>query len=80
MHRFEDLILRNTLFTLNALKDINEKIIDALQISGSTILIKNLQMIQLQKAIFAVGMFSIFDAELQNQLSCKNGFAAAKKY
>ena len=78
MHRFEDLIYRSTSFTLGALEESNSKIIEALQTSGSTILVKNLQMIQLQKAIFAVGMFSMFDATLQNQLSCKNGFEGAK--
>ena len=36
-------------------------------------------MIQLQKAIFAVGMFSIFEANLQEGLSCTNGFDEAKK-
>ncbi len=36
-------------------------------------------MIQLQKAIFAIGMFSLFDSILQNQLSCRNGFEGAKK-
>ena len=79
MHRFEDLVYRSTSFTLNALDETNSKIIEALQTSGSTNLVKNLQMIQLQKAIFATGMFSIFEAVLQDQLSCKNGFEGAKK-
>jgi hypothetical protein len=79
MHRFKDLIYRSTAFTLGALEETNSKIIEALQTSGSTILVKNLQMIQLQKAIFAIGMFSMFDAILQDQLSCRNGFEGAKK-
>ena len=79
MHNFEDLIYRSTSFTLSSLEETNSKIIEALQTSGSTILVKNLQMIQLQKAIFAIGMFSMFDAILQDQLSCKNGFEGAKK-
>ena len=78
MHRFEDLIYRSTSFTLGALEEPNSKIIEELQTSGSTILVKNLQMIQLQKAIFAIGMFSMFDAILQEQLSCRNGFEGAK--
>ena len=78
MHSFEDLIYGSTSFTLGALEETNSKIIEALQTSGSTILVKNLQMIQLQKAIFAVGMFSMFDATLQDQLSCRNGFEGAK--
>lgn len=36
-------------------------------------------MIQLQKTILAVGMFSIFEANLQNNLACINGFKEAKK-
>lgn len=78
MHRFEDLISRSTTFTLGILEDTNSKIIEALQTSGSTILVKNLQMIQLQKAILAIGMFSMFDAILQDRLSCRNGFKSAK--
>ena len=74
MHRFEELIYRSTSFTLEVLEETNSKIIDALQTSGSTILVKNLQMIQFQKVIFAIGMFSMFDAIVQNELNCKNGF------
>lgn len=36
-------------------------------------------MVQLQKVILAVGMFSIFDSELQIALSCKNGFKKARE-
>ena len=79
MHSFEDLIYRSTSFTLSSLEETNSKIIEALQTSGATNLVKNLQMIQLQKAIFAIGMFSMFDAILQDKLSCKNGFEEAKK-
>ncbi len=31
-------------------------------------------MVQIQKVISAVGMFSIFEAKLQNVLNCRNGF------
>lgn len=34
-------------------------------------------MLRLQKAVMAVGMFSIFEAILQDRLDCKNGFAEA---
>jgi hypothetical protein len=79
MHSFEDLIYRSTSFTLSTLKDSNSKILEVLQTSGSTVHVKNLQMIQLQKAIFAIGMFSMFDAILQDELTCRNGFEGAKK-
>ena len=78
MHAFEDLIYRSTSFTLATLEEANSKIIEAFQASGSTIHVKNLQMIQLQKKIFAIGMFSMFDAILQDQLQCRNGFEKAK--
>jgi hypothetical protein len=63
---------------LRALEETNSKIIRALQKTRSIILAKNLQMIQLQKTIFPIGMFSIFDAILQDQLSYSNGFESAK--
>jgi hypothetical protein len=79
MHRFDDLISRSTSFTLSALNDANKRINKKIGKTGSTILVKNLQMIQLQKVISAVGMFSIFDAELQGELRCENGFHGAKE-
>lgn len=42
-------------------------------------LVKSLQMVQLQKAISAVGMFSIFEATLQDGLGCQKGFQEAEK-
>ena len=79
MYNFEDLVYRSTAFTLNALEQVNSKVIESLTTSASTIAVKNLQMIQLQKAILAVGMFSIFDSILQKELSCTNGFKEARK-
>jgi hypothetical protein len=79
MHSFTELVDRCTTFTLNALGDANVRTVEALQVSGATTLVKTLQMIQLQKAIFAVGMFSMFEATLQECLKCKNGFLQAKK-
>ena len=79
MHDFDDLIYRSTAFTLNALKEVKSKVIDELQTNGSTIVVKNLQMIQLQKAIIAIGMFSLFDSILQKGLARSNGFEKAKK-
>ena len=74
MHSFAQLIDSCTAFTLNALARTNEKVIDELQTSAATTLVKALQMIQLQKAISAVGMFSIFEAMLQDGLDCTDGF------
>lgn len=74
MHSFTEIVDRCTVFTLEALREANERTIEALQTSGATSLVKTLQMIQMQKAVFAVGMFSLFEATLQDVLNCKNGF------
>lgn len=79
MNSFTELVDRCATFTLETLSEANERTIDSLQTSGATSLVKTLQMIQLQKAILAVGMFSIFEARLQEGLSCSNGFGEAKK-
>ena len=79
MHLFDDLIYRTTVFTLNVLEETRTKVIEELQTGTSTIAVKNLQTIKLQKAIIAVGMFSLFESMLQDGLSCRNGFEEAKK-
>ncbi len=77
MHAFSELIQRSTAFSLNALEVAQRSVIDQLQTSAATPLVKSLQMIRLQKAISAVGMFSMFDAILQAQLQCTDGFREA---
>ena len=79
MHSFPELADRCTIFTLGALKEVENSTIDALQTSGATSLVKTLQMIRLEKTILAVGIFSIFDAILQDRLNCSNGFLEAKE-
>ncbi len=49
-----------------------------LQTSGETTLVDVIRMTQLQKAISAVGMFSMFEALLQDGLSCRDGFKGAE--
>jgi hypothetical protein len=77
MHTFTDLVDRCTAFTLETLRVANERSIDALQTSAATSLVKALQMVQLQKVILAVGMFSLFEAILQDGLCCSDGFREA---
>lgn len=77
MHKFSDLVQRSSAFSLNALEVARRSVIEELQSSAATPLVKALQMIQLQKAISAVGMFSMFDAILQGQLHCTDGFREA---
>jgi hypothetical protein len=80
MHEFTDLIDRSTRFTLATLKEASDKIFEELQTSGATRLVKNLQMIRLQKAIMAAGMFSLFEAILQDRLGCQDGFVRRVKF
>lgn len=77
MHAFSELVQRSTTFSLNALEIAKQSVIEELQTSAATPLVKTLQMIQLQKAISAVGMFSMFDAILQRRLQCADGFREA---
>jgi hypothetical protein len=79
MHTFTELVDHCASFTLDALNQAEEKSIADLQNSASTSLVKSLQMVQLQKAISAVGMFSMFESMLQDGLNCKDGFNEAKK-
>lgn len=75
MHEFDDLICRSTSFTLNALKKLENEI----KISDPSINhIKSLQMIQLQKSIIVIGLFSLSESILQNRLNCSNGFKTSK--
>jgi len=78
MHSFSELIGNCAGFTLSALKEVEDKSIEALQTSGATPPVKALQMVRLEKVILAVGIFSMFEAILQDRLNCKNGFAEAK--
>jgi hypothetical protein len=79
MHAFTELLGRGTGFILTALNETTTKTIEALQTSAATALVKTLQMVQVQKTIMAVGMFSLFESVLQDTLQCKDGFAEAFK-
>lgn len=79
MQSFTELVDRCAAFTLDGLKSANERTVAALESSSETNLVKALQMVELQKAILAVGMFSIFEAHLQDGLACKDGFTEMDK-
>ena len=74
---FSELVLHSAAFSLDALGKAQREVIDEFQTSSATPLVKVLQMVQLQKAISAVGMFSMFDAILQDELQCADGFRLA---
>jgi hypothetical protein len=79
MHSFSELVERCTAFTLDALEQAEKRLEDELQSSAATHLVKSLQMVQLQRAISAVGMFSMFEAILQDGLGGTYGFCEAEK-
>ncbi|HEJ2271671.1 TPA: hypothetical protein ACXNIK_005936 [Pseudomonas aeruginosa] len=79
MHDFDELAARCAEFTIQSLSDLTDRTTQALTESGSTSLVKTLQMINLQKSILAVGMFSVFEAYLQDRLNCKDGFLAVRE-
>ena len=79
MHSFADLIDRSTNFALATLKAEEDEIIQALQTSGATRHVKNLQAIQLHRAIVAIGIFSIFESIVQDRLECRDGFLAVRE-
>lgn len=80
MHAFVELIDMSTSLALNAIDQTEDRVIEELQHSAATRLVKSLQATQLQRAILAVGMFSIFESILQDRLGCQNGFEEAHKY
>lgn len=77
MHNFSDLVRFGAQFNLSALNLVHKDAIEQLQESSSSSLVKVVQLVQLQKIISVVGMFSIFEAVLQEKLQCKDGFRQA---
>jgi len=78
MHQFYELAYRCTYFSLETINEAYERSLEVLSETGSTPPVKNLQAMNLQRMIHAVGMFSIFEAHLQRGLNCKNGFKEAE--
>ncbi len=80
MHSFTELAFRSTSFALSVIRETEEKIVRQLDSSAETILVKNLQMLQLHRAVVAVGLFSLFDAWLQGRANSADGFSSASKF
>ncbi len=79
MHSFEKIVEMSSSFMLSALSESNERVLQSLHVSAETPTVQTLQMLRLHKAIFSVGMFSIFEADLQKRLNCSNGFSEVKR-
>lgn len=79
MHEFCELVQHTTAFTLDAIDAALQASTDELRSSAETHFVIALQMVQIQKAISAVGIFAIFDAEIQERLLCRDGFSVANQ-
>lgn len=77
MHNYNELISISIDFIINALNQERNNTLQSLEENARTSDVKFLQMISLQKAIIATGMFALFDAQLQQKLNCKDGFKEA---
>lgn len=75
MHRFEELVERGTHFMLAAIDAAEQDVSKQLETSGAARHVKALQMLQLQRAVLAVGMFSMLEAHLQGSGDAKYAFA-----
>lgn len=78
MHNFYELAYRCTNFSLSMINDVSDNALEILSETGATSPVKNLQALNLQRMIHAVGLFSIFEAHLQLELNCKNGIREAE--
>jgi hypothetical protein len=67
-------------FTLSHSRTVAAEVIDELQTSARTPLVKALQMLRLQRVIFATGMFSLFESVLQSQTGWDQPFTRLKEY
>jgi hypothetical protein len=76
MHNFEDLIQHGAHFMLAAIDAAEQDVSKQLETSGAARHVKALQMLQLQRAVLAVGMFSMLEAHLQRPGDGKYAFNA----
>lgn len=77
---FDEVTTSIVTITLNSLKIVNEKLLNELDYSGATALVRGIQIVKYQKAIFVIGIFSMFDSQLQECFGCKNGFKTTGEF
>lgn len=78
MHPFSGLAARCAAMTVNTTEEAKQRALALLQESSSTVLVKGLQAVELQRAMTAVGLVSMFEAALQGALGVENGFGSAR--
>ncbi|WP_413518797.1 hypothetical protein, partial [Psychrobacter glacincola] len=75
MQRFIQIVSESTETHIENFNRIEKLIYEELQESGSTRLVINLQKIQWERTIFVIGLFSLFEAVIQNELKIEKGSA-----
>ena len=71
MHEFSELAWRSIGFVMTKLDELEAQVLKELESSGANVHVKNLQAINMQRVINAVGAFTIFEAHLQDQFVWK---------
>jgi hypothetical protein len=79
MHAFDTELLLCVEFTLSHSRAVEDEVIEELQTSERTPRVKALQMLRLQRAIFATGMFSLFESMLQDEMGWDQPFERLKE-
>jgi hypothetical protein len=67
-------------FTFQHTHEVEQQIFEQLETSGATRLVNALRVFRMQRAIFAVGMFSMFEAMLQSKLKWTEPFNQLDEY
>lgn len=75
MQRFIQIVSESTETHIENFNKIEKLVYDEIQNSGSTRLVINLQKMQWERTIFVIGLFSLFEAVIQNELKIEKGSA-----
>ncbi len=75
MQRFIQIVSESTESHIENFNRIEKLIYDEFKTSGATRLVINLQKMQWERVIFAIGIFSLFEAVVQNELRIEKGSA-----
>lgn len=75
-----ELLTRCAEFSLEHIHSVEEQILKQLETSGATRLVMALRLCRLQRAVVAVGMFSISEALLQASMNWKDAFSELDRY
>jgi uncharacterized protein YgiM (DUF1202 family) len=75
-----DLLSRCAEFTLSHTLRVEAEVLGELKTSAASRLVTALRMLRLQRAILAIGMFSLFESLLQNRMGWQQPFDRLNEY